>query len=164
MNLVDISEKSFANQWVQPITQQKKSLSLSHMLKSGVAIFCLDTFFLSLCGTFGMLWWCLLLEKTWLHNSLIGMAKGWNAVSAVVWLMSLCGYFPATVHLSSTGQLPKKSIISTNNQLHNLVSCHLWRIRFSFLGDPCYPMCALRLQVVILSDLSDIMTKWDPDT
>ena len=45
---------------------------------------------------------------------------------ADVWLMSLCGYFPATVHLSSTGQLPKGRLYKDSFRLNMNIHIYIY--------------------------------------
>ena len=98
------------------------------------------------------------LEKTW-----VAQFFDWNGrrlecrfrgclVDVVVWLLPSNGSSKLNwaapqeinyIHKSSAAQSGFMPLVAHQN----------------FLGDPCYPMCALRLQVVILSDLSDIVTK-----
>ena len=52
---------------------------------------------------------------------------------ADVWLMSLCGYFPATVHLSSTGQLPKGRLYKDSFRLNMNIHIYILETYINYI-------------------------------
>lgn len=149
MNLVDISEKSFANQWVQPITQQKNAYLLAICWSQEWQFFVWTLFSFAVWHVWNAVV-MFALEKTW-----VAQFFDWNGRRLE------CRFRGCLVDVVATWLLPSNSssklnwaapqeIISTNNQLPQpgfmpLAAHQVFFLRGPMLPDVCLKAAACHL-------------------